>query len=104
LSWSLLDSRGDSQSWSGENVAAVLKALAELKHLLHTAPGIDADLRADLLKDVESASTELVAPTPNAGRLTRWLGGVGAAVQTVGALQPAWDAVKIGLRSLGLPF
>lgn len=93
-----------TQSWSGENVEAVVKALAELKALLHTAPGIDADLRADLVKDVESASTELVGPTPNAGRLTRWLGGVGAAVQAVGALQPAWEAVKIGLRSLGLPF
>lgn len=93
-----------SQSWSGENVANVVKALAEFKALLQTAPGLDTDLRTDLLKDVESASTELAAPTPNAGRLTRWLGGVGTAVQTVGALQPAWDAVKVGLRALGLPF
>lgn len=93
-----------TQSWSGENVAAVVKALADFKALLHTAPGLDADLRADLVKDVESASTEIAAPTPNTGRLTRWLGGVGAAVQTVGALQPAWEVVKVGLRSLGLPF
>jgi hypothetical protein len=78
--------------------------LADFKALLHTAPGLDADLRADLVKDVESASTEIAAPTPNTGRLTRWLGGIGAAVQTVGALQPAWEAVKVGLRSLGLPF
>lgn len=93
-----------AQSWSGENVAAVVKALADFQALLHTAPGLDADLRADLVRDVESASTEIAAPTPNTGRLTRWLGGVGAAVQTVGALQPAWEAVKVGLRSLGLPF
>ncbi|TXH55988.1 MAG: hypothetical protein E6Q93_15315 [Burkholderiaceae bacterium] len=85
-------------------MATVVKALAEFKALLQTAPGLDTDLRADLLKDVESASTELAAPTPNAGRLTRWLGGVGTAVQTVGALQPAWEAVKVGLRALGLPF
>lgn len=93
-----------TQSWSGENVAAVVKALADFKALLHTAPGLDAELRADLLKDVERASTELAAPTPNTGRLTRWLGGVGTTVQTVGALQPAWEAVKVCLRSLGLPF
>lgn len=93
-----------TQTWSGDNLATVLKALADFKVLLHTTPGLDADLRASLLKDVENASTELAAPTPNPGRLTRWLGGVGTAVQTVGALQPAWEAVKFGLRALGLPF
>lgn len=93
-----------TQSWSGESVAAVVKALAEFKALLQATPGVDAELRADLVTDVENASTELATTTPNVGRLTRWLGGVGTAVQTVSALQPAWDAVKVGLRTLGLPF
>lgn len=93
-----------TQSWSGESVAEVVKALADFKALLQATPGLEAELRADLVTDVENATTELATETPNAGRLTRWLGGVGTAVQTVGALQPAWDGVKVGLRALGLPF
>ena len=93
-----------AMNWTGENVATVAKALAEFKSLLATAPDIDVQLRADLLEDVENASKELESANPEAWRLTRWLGGVGTAVQTVGALQAAWEAVKVGLRALGLPF
>lgn len=93
-----------TQSWSGDSVAAVVSALADFKSLLQATPGVEAGLRDDLVTDIENASTELAAASPNTERLTRWLGGVGAAVQTIGALQPAWDAVKASLRLLGLPF
>lgn len=92
-----------TQSWSDENVASLVRALADFKALLESTPDVDADLRVDLVRDVESASTELATQTPNVRRLMRWLGGVGAAVQTIGALQPAWQAVQAGLRALGLP-
>lgn len=92
-----------SQSWSNENVTAVVAALAQFKDLLAKATDVDAELRGELLTDIDSASHELVVGAPNVARISRWLGGIGATVQTVGSLQPAWDGVKACLRAIGLP-
>lgn len=93
-----------SQSWTQENMAAVISSLAQFQALLQEAKGIDPAQRLGLVNAINDATNELTDEAPRTGNVVRWLGAVGDAVKTVGSLQPAWEGVKAALRVLGLPF
>jgi hypothetical protein len=57
---------------------------------------------AELLEVVEEAATEAERPTPNKLRVGSLLTGAATAVQTVGAAQPAWEAVRTVARAMGM--
>lgn len=93
-----------TQSWSGESLDAVVKALTDFNALIKNTPSLDAKIQADIESDVKNALEEMATTTPDMTKVMRWLHGVGASVQAVAAIQPAWEAVKVIIRMLGLPF
>lgn len=92
-----------TQQWTQDNVNAVLDALSRLRRDLTAAPSVEHELRAELVQDMDRAAAELKAGAPSPARILRWLGGVAAAVQTIPAVKPAWEAVRDTARALGLP-
>lgn len=90
------------QQWGGGDSTELRAALTALRNALERAQDVEAAQRVDLIADVDSAVAELEQENPNKGRLLRCLGGVGAAVQTVASVQPAYAAVQSLARVLGL--
>lgn len=91
------------QQWVSGDTSELQSALAALRDALERAHEVETSQRAELIADVESAVIELRREVPNKGRLLRWLGGIGAVVQTTASVQPAFDAVKSLARALGIP-
>jgi hypothetical protein len=84
------------------DLAAAVDALTKLRAVLATELAVDDDVRPELLNQVDKATAELASERPVLGRITEWLGGVSAVVQTIGAAQPAWDVVKHALLTVGV--
>lgn len=91
-----------SQQWNADTVTAAIDQLNRFRELLEREADIEPSLRPELVRDIDNAKAELALEKPSAGRVSRWLGGVGAAIQTVGALQPAWEMVRSAIRALGV--
>ena len=62
----------------------------------------DQSQKEDLLELVSEARQELDKPKPNGLRLTSVLSGIGQAVQTIGSVDAAYQAVKVVAAVLGL--
>jgi len=84
------------------DVAALLEALAQFGATLKVAPGVPAEIVVELQSDLSNIVQEVQTPSPSSARVGRWLGGIGASVQTVASLQPAWQAVQAALKVMGL--
>lgn len=90
------------QHWVGGDTTELRAALAALRQTLERAHDVEAEHRSELISDVDAAVVELQLEKPNKGRLLRWLGGIGAVVQTAASVQPAYAAVQSLARMLGL--
>ncbi|MES2715435.1 MAG: hypothetical protein V4795_06705 [Pseudomonadota bacterium] len=91
------------QQWVGGDTSELRAALAALRETLERAQDVEADQRSVLVADVDGAVIELQQDKPNKGKLLRWLGGIGAVVQTAASVKPAYEAVQAVARALGLP-
>ena len=63
----------------------------------------DQSQKEDLIELVSEARQELDKPRPNALRLTSVLMGIGQAVQTIGSVDAAYQAVKVLAGAIGVP-
>jgi hypothetical protein len=87
----------------GAGAARLVEALEQLRDALPKA--------ADMAFEAREQSTGLVSDIivaarvdkPNGLTLTSLLMGLGMAVQTVASLRPAWDAVLLAAKSIGIP-
>ena len=90
------------QQWVQGDTVELRAALTALREALELAQDVDADQRSELIADVDGALAELEQEKPNRGRLLRWLGCTGAAVQTAASVQLAYAAVQLLAWVLGL--
>lgn len=91
------------QHWSSGDTSELKLALVALREAFEHAHDIDSETRSELVADIDSTCAELERETPNKGKVLRWLGGIGAAIGTIGSVQPAYEAVRSLARMLGLP-
>lgn len=88
----------------GERDFSVLvDALMQLRHVASTVDGIDANQREKLIADIAATDAEIKREAKDETALLKWLAGIGSIVQTLGSAQPAWEAVRVAARSIGLP-
>jgi hypothetical protein len=92
-----------NQSWSQQSVTDAIATLKQVRDVVQQLDDVEDSVRDELLANVDSATLELHAKKPSAVRIAALLGGVGTAVQTVAAVQPAWEVAKLALRALGVP-
>lgn len=88
--------------WAPADVAAAVHALDQLRDAMKADPSVSEGLLVELVNDVENIAQEVQSSSPRGASITRWLGGLGASVQTVASLQPAWQAVQAAMKLLGL--
>jgi len=82
---------------------ALREALERVKEGLSIVEDLPGHPKEEVLDLVEEAKTEVGKPRPNGMRLGSVLMAVGTAIQTVGSLQPAYQALKAALLPLGIP-
>jgi hypothetical protein len=80
---------------------ALRKALALLERSMGAAAAPPA-FSENVLELVQQTSTELAKPRPNLVRAAALAGGIATTIQTAGALQPAYQALKSALSSFGI--
>jgi len=73
------------------------QALRDLAEAIRQQPSSNSP---ELLEVVVEAADEVEKQAPNKLRIGSLLAGAAAAVQTAGAVQPAWEAVKAAARAL----
>lgn len=88
--------------WSPTDVAAAVQALTQLLEEMKAEACIPAALLVELENDVNNIAQEVQESAPSGARVTRWLGGIGASIQTIASLQPAWQMVQTAMKALGL--
>src|SRR5262249_18894583 len=82
------------QNIGGSERTELASALDKLRDALARAEELGEQPKGELLDVVHDARAELERPQPNGVRLTSLLYGLGAAVQTVGSIEPAYHALK----------
>ena len=90
------------QQWMPGESSALAEALQHLRTAIDNAPELNADDKDELATDIDKIQIELKTEKPNQSRLLKWLGGIGAVVQTVGSATPAFEAVSLAAKALGL--
>ena len=91
------------QQWVQGDTSELRSALAALRAAVERAEDVEPEARRDLIANLDNATVELQQVRPDKGRLLRWFGGIGAAIGTIGSIQPAFEAVRTLARALGLP-
>lgn len=91
------------QQWIQGSSSDLREALGALRDALNGAQELDSEARRGLVGNIDNAIAELQQERSNVQRLLAWLGGIGAAVDTIASIQPAYEAVKAWARALGIP-
>jgi hypothetical protein len=90
------------QGLSSEDTAQVLRAVQEVRRAIEEAAALQGAEQEELLDTLEELSKHLGSGKPNLTKV-RGLGlGVATTIQTIGALQPAYAALRTGLAVLGV--
>lgn len=82
--------------------AEVLKVLDEFRRAVSALVEVPEQFRANVIELIDDGREELRKERPNGFRLSSALSGVAMTVQTAGALQPAYQALKTALAAFGL--
>jgi hypothetical protein len=91
------------QQWMPGESSALAEALQHLRTAIGNAPELNSDDKDELTSDIDKVQAELKTANPSQSRLLKWLGGIGAVVQTIGSAQPALEVVCTAAKALGLP-
>lgn len=91
------------QVFNAKDFGALGDALMQLSAAIPVLRELDASQRERLTADVSAAEAEITKDVKDETELLKWLAGIGAVVQTLGSAQPAWEAVRVAARSVGLP-
>lgn len=89
-------------AWAPSDILDAVDALTQFRAALQRDAGIPSEVRAELENEIICVAQELQESSPSSARLTRWLGGIGTTIQTIGSLQSAWQVVLPALKALGL--
>ena len=87
---------------SSQDREVLIEALELVKRGLSVVKDLPGHPKEEVLDLVEEAKTEVSKPKPNGMRLGSVLMAVATAIQTVGSLQPAYQALKAALLPLGI--
>lgn len=90
-----------TQSISAADKEALGLALSEAKALLQEIDDATAPEKQDVLQVVSDAETELTKETPNKTKLRGLLMGAAVTIQTIPAMQPAYQAIKAAMLQIG---
>ena len=93
---------GVTQIFGSQEQEALIRALDLVKQNLINSEGLAGDLREEMLDLIEEGQTEVKKPKPNGMRIQSVLMAVATTIQTVGSLQPAYQALKAALLPLGI--
>ena len=91
-------------NWTPESVNCAVDALFKFRKLLENTVFLDPSQRVKIVKEIDDVSKEISIESPNTDSVSHWLNNIGMTVQTVAALQPAWQVVKTTLRTLGISY
>ena len=80
----------------------LLKALDDVREHVESGANLPGFSKEEALELLEETLKEVDNPSPNKARLKSFLMTVAIAVQTVGNLKPAYEAIKSALTLLGL--
>lgn len=87
---------------NSQNQELLLKALDEVREYLESGANLPGFSKEEALELLEETRKEVDNPSPNKARLKSFLMTVAIAVQTVGNLKPAYEAIKSVLTLFGL--
>ncbi|MFT7721953.1 MAG: hypothetical protein QM788_03840 [Roseateles sp.] len=91
------------QQWVQGDSSELQGALAALRDALEASQDMPLEARREFVDNIDSAVEELQRERPDTTRLLGWLGAIGAAVETIANVQPAYEAVKALAQALGIP-
>ena len=91
-----------NQQWTSRDCSSLVDALQNLRDSILSAPDLDSEDKDYLEVEVNKLTTELKEERPNKLKLTAWMGGIAAAIQTTASLQPALEVLRATGRALGL--
>lgn len=91
------------QQWVQGDSSELRGALAALRDALEATQDMPLEARREFVGNIDSTVAELQHERPDTMRLLRWLGAIGAAVETIANVQPAYETVKTLAQALGIP-
>ena len=91
------------QQFGVEQRQALARALDELRARIETLEASALPQKSEVVELIEEARQEVAKDRPNGLRLTSVLSGVATAVQTIGATEAAYQAVKLAAAMAGIP-
>ncbi len=89
------------QNLAPQDKETLIKALDLVRDALSDVGELPGNPKGEIVELVEDAKSEASKSIPNQSRLRAILATVASAVQTVGSLQPAYQALKAALLPLG---
>ena len=90
------------QTISPKDKETLLDAVNAIKQGLLGVDALPAHPKQEIIELVNDAEIEISKPNPNGTKLQSILSAVATAIQTVGSLQPAYQALKAALLALGI--
>jgi hypothetical protein len=90
-----------TQSINAADKEALWLALSEAKALLQEIDDATAPEKQDVLQVMSDAETELSKEAPNKTKLRGLLMGAAITIQTIPAMQPAYQAIKAAVLQIG---
>jgi hypothetical protein len=90
------------QNVTPQDREALLAAVELIKKGLATVDGLPAHLKDEIVELVDEAEIESRKAKPNNSKLLSTFMIIAQAIQAVGSLKPAYDALKAALLPLGI--
>jgi hypothetical protein len=90
------------QNLAAQDKEALRRALDLVRDALSDVDDFPGNPKAEIVELVAEAESEVGKPSPNQTRLRSILTAVASVIQTVGSLQPAYQALKVALLPLGI--
>jgi hypothetical protein len=81
---------------------ALLSALSLARKALASVDRLPAHPKEEIVELVDEAEIEIKKPKPNNSKLLSTFMTIAQAIQTMGSLKPAYDALKAALLPLGI--
>jgi hypothetical protein len=81
---------------------ALIRSLEELRACIATVEAEATPTKTDVVEVIDEAHAEVRKERPNPLRLTSILSGIGTAVQTIAAAQPAYQMLKAAAATVGV--
>lgn len=91
------------QQIGAEVTTTLLAALDLVSQLLAQVDDGQLTNKGEIIEIIQDSKVELAKETPNGTKLSSYIQTVGGVISTIGALKPAYDALKSAAAFIGIP-